>query len=144
MTKEEKQRIYDAMLIRAWRKDVTMDTLRLWLRPYDICVTDKDLIRTSHYMPQRIVRFIGSQLKPLSDKLFDGNPTDDINILNWLGKSGLRCKNTERIKTNDMQNIRNAIKKDKNLNELFKNGLQNRKEEIKLKVPRRSLTSKHF
>ena len=107
MTKEEKQRIYDAMLIRAWRKDVTVDRLRLWLRPYNICILDEDLIRTTQYTPQRVVRFVGAQLKPLSDKLFDGNPTDDINVLNWLSRSGLRCKNTERIKTNDIQNIRN-------------------------------------
>lgn len=144
MTKEEKQRIYDAMLIRAWRKDVTMDSVRLWLKPYNICILDEDLIRTSPYMPQRIVRFVGAQLKPLGDRLFDGNPVDDIKILNWLTKSGLQCKNTERIKNNDMQNIRYAIRKEKKLNELFKNGLENKGEEIKLKVPRRSLASKHF
>ena len=121
MTKEEKQRIYDAMLIRAWRKDVTVERLRLWLRPYNICIMDKDLIRTTSYIPQRVARFIGVQLKPLSDKLFDGKPEDDIKILNWLGNSGLKCEDTSRLGLNERKSAMYTVNKEKKLNEYLRN-----------------------
>lgn len=144
MTKEEKQRIYDAMLIRAWRKDVTMDTLRFWLRPYDLCVTDEDLIRTSKYLPQRVVRFVGQQLKPLGDKLFDGDPTKDIDILNWLTKSNLKCQNTERIMHVEVMQARRQVKKEQALNIYMKDGNQNKREEVRMKERRSSISRRHY
>jgi len=142
MTKEEKQRIYDALLIRAWRKDVTLNEVRFWLKPYNICITDKDLIRTSPYIPQRVVRFVGVELKPLSDKLFDGDPANDINVLNWLGKSGLRCQNTERVRRNEIQNVRNELRIGELKKSVIKDSLAERRLETKLKVPRRRITSR--
>lgn len=142
MTKEEKQRIYDALLIRAWRKDVTLNEIRYWLKPYNICITDKDLIRTSSFMPQRVVRFVGAELKPLSDKLFDGEPTNDINVLNWLSKSGLRTQNTERIRNNDIQNVRREIKMGEMKKSIIKDSLGARITDVKLQVPRRRITSR--
>ena len=121
LSKEEKQRIYDAMLIRAWRKDVTVERLRLWLKPYNICILDKDLIRTTSYIQQRVARFIGIQLKPLSDKLFDGKPEDDIKILNWLGNSKLKCENTTRLDINERKSAMYTVKKEKKLTEYLRN-----------------------
>ena len=116
MNKEEKQRIYDAMLIKAWRKDITCDRLRYWLRPYNICITDPELIRTPKWLPIRVAVFVGAELKPLSDKLFDGNPADDIKILNWLGKSGLKCQKTNRNMHKDLLNNAYQIKRERNEN----------------------------
>ena len=132
MTKEEKQRIYDAMLIRAWRKDVTMERLRLWLRPYNICIMDEDLIRTTQYIPQRVVRFVGIELKPLSDKLFDGDPADDLKVLNWLGKSGLRCQKTNRLDVNDKNSRRRSVEKNTSLINITREAFHNRRDEVKL------------
>lgn len=113
MTKEKKQRIYDAMLIRAWRKDINLETMRYWLKPYDICIIDPELIRTPKYLKMRVMVFVGSELKPLGDKLFDHAPTDDIKILNWLGKSDLRCQRTDRLQSNDIKESNHMINKDK-------------------------------
>jgi hypothetical protein len=132
VTKEEKQRIYDAMLIRAWRKDVTMERLRLWLRPYNICIMDEDLIRTTQYIPQRVVRFVGIELKPLSDKLFDGDPADDLKVLNWLGKSGLRCQKTNRLDVNDKNSRRRSVEKNTSLINITREAFHNRRDEVKL------------
>ena len=132
MTKEEKQRIYDAMLIRAWRKDVTMERLRLWLRPYNICIMDEDLIRTTQYIPQRVVRFVGIELKPLSDKLFDGDPADDLKVLNWLGKSGLRCQKTNRLDVNEKRSTKRSVEKNTSLINLTREAFHNRLDEVKL------------
>lgn len=142
MTKEEKQRIYDALLIRAWRKDVTMNEVRYWLKPYNICITDKDLIRTSPFMPQRVVRFVGSDLKPLSDKLFDGEPANDINVLNWLSKSGLQAKNTERVRKNEIQNVRRELRMGELKTSIMKDSLVDRKLEVKPQVPRKRITTR--
>lgn len=142
MTKEEKQRIYDALLIRAWRKDLTLNEVRYWLKPYNICITDKDLIRTSPFMPQRVVRFVGAELKPLSDKLFDGEPANDINVLNWLSKSGLRAKNTERIRSNEIQNVRRELYFGELKKSILKDSLGARITDVKLQVPRRRITSR--
>jgi hypothetical protein len=132
VTKEEKQRIYDAMLIRAWRKDVTMERLRLWLRPYNICIMDEDLIRTTQYIPQRVVRFVGIELKPLSDKLFDGDPADDLKVLNWLGKSGLRCQKTNRLDVNEKRSTKRSVEKNTSLINLTREAFHNRLDEVKL------------
>ena len=143
MTKEEKQRIYDAMLIRAWRKDVTMERLRLWLRPYNICIMDEDLIRTTQYIPQRVVRFVGIELKPLSDKLFDGDPADDLKVLNWLGKSGLRCQKTNRLDLNDKNSRRRSVEKNTSLINITREGIHNRLDAVKLNSVRlKRITSK--
>lgn len=115
MNKAQKQKIYDAMLIRAWRKNANMDDLRFWLKPYDICVTDPDLIRTTAYMLQSVQRFVGIYLRPLSDRLFDGEPANDLRILNWLATSGLRCQATNRLEKNDKQTNKRNIKKEKEL-----------------------------
>jgi hypothetical protein len=143
VNKEEKQRIYDAMLIRAWRKDVTVERLRLWLRPYNICILDEDLIRTTSYIPQRVVRFVGIELKPLSDKLFDGDPADDLKILNWLGKSNLRCQKTNRLDLNEKRSTKRSVEKNISLLKLTKEAIYNRHDAVKLNsVPIKRITSR--
>lgn len=143
MTKEEKQRIYDAMLIRAWRKDVTLNEVRYWLRPYDICPTDPDLIRTKNLSSMRVQVFVGAELKPLADKLFDHKPVDDIKILNWLGKSGLRCQRTDRELHKDINNAKYKITKERNLSTYIKENYFDQKQGIPLKVRHKALRHRH-
>ena len=143
MTKEEKQRIYDAMLIRAWRKDVTLNEVRYWLRPYDICPTDPDLIRTKQLSGIRVQVFVGAELKPLADKLFDHKPVDDIKILNWLGKSGLRCQRTDKEIHRDMNNIKYKINKERKAFEYTMNTYAEQREGVVSKTKIKTLRSRH-
>ena len=143
MTKEEKQRIYDAMLIRAWRKDVTLNEVRYWLRPYDICPTDPDLIRTKQLSGIRVQVFVGSELKPLADKLFDNKPVDDIKILNWLGKSGLCCQRTDKEMRKSMNNARYKIDKERKAFEYTMNSYAKQRESMTPKTKIKTLRSRH-
>lgn len=143
MTREEKQRIYDAMLIRAWRKDVTLNELRYWLKPYDLCITDPDLIRTKKFTGLRVRVFVGAELKPLADKLFDHEPVDDIKILNWLGKSGLRCQRTDIELHKDINNAKYKITKERRAFEYAMNTYANDKNGMTPKTKVRSLSARH-
>lgn len=106
----DKQRIYDAMLIKAFRKDVRMTDLDKWLKPYGIKL-DKDGLRRvpkSVFWPGRVQEMVGRLLKPLADRLWDTNPMDDIKTLDWM--KNLNCQNTNYKWSND----RAALKKDSN------------------------------
>jgi len=143
MTREEKQRIYDAMLIRAWRKDVTLNELRYWLKPYDLCITDPDLIRTKKFTGLRVRVFVGAELKPLADKLFDHEPVDDIKILNWLGKSGLRCQNTDNVMHKDIRDSAYRVSKERKINLYIRETYANDKNGMTPKTKVRSLSARH-
>ena len=86
----DRQRVYDAMLIKAFRKDVTMGMLNYWLRPYNISTPDPELVRQPPAYNIRARVFVGEQLKPLADRLWDTTPDQDINTLNWMAK--LKCE----------------------------------------------------
>ncbi len=80
----ERQRIYDAMLIRAFRKDVTLGVLWHWLKPYDINPPDDSLERQPPPVMMRVRVFVGHFLKPLADRLWDTEPSQDISTLDWM------------------------------------------------------------
>lgn len=143
MTREEKQRIYDAMLIRAWRKDVTLNELRYWLKPYDLCITDPDLIRTKKFTGLRVRVFVGAELKPLADKLFDHEPVDDIKILNWLGKSGLRCQNTDNVMHKDIRDSSYRVAKERKINLYIRDTYANDKNGMTPKTKVKALSTRH-
>lgn len=124
----DKQRIYDAMLIKAFRKDIRMTDLEYWLKPYNIKIDKSGLKRVPKHIfwPNRVQEMVGRYLKPLADRLWDTKPIDDIKTLDWM--KNLDCENTnikwsteqQRLK-NDSNNARrktkllaNAIKNDKN------------------------------
>ena len=69
-----KQRVYDAMLIKAFRKDVTMGMINNCLRPYNISTPDPELKRQPPAYNIRARLFVGEYLKPLADRLWDTNP----------------------------------------------------------------------
>ena len=88
-----KQRIYDAMLIKAFRKDVRMADLERWLQPYNIKIDKDGLIRVPDHVwwPGRVQEMVGRHLKPLADRLWDTDSSKDIETLDWMAK--LKCSN---------------------------------------------------
>lgn len=90
----DKQRIYDAMLIRAFRKDVRMTDLDRWLKPYGIKLDQDGLMRVpkSVFWLGRVQEMVGRYLKPLADRLWD--TTEDIKTLDWM--KNLDCQDTNR------------------------------------------------
>ena len=83
-----KQRIYDAMLIKAFRADITMGQLRAWLKPYDIDISDGTFERC----PEMILCFLrvqvmcGAHMRNLADRLWDTEKSEDIKTLDWMDK----------------------------------------------------------
>jgi hypothetical protein len=94
----DRQRTYDALLIKAFRQDKTVGQLWWWLKGLGIEIPDKTLLRQPPTSKMRVQSFVGLYLKPLADKLWDTDRSKDIETLNWM--SNLQCQNTssdERI-----------------------------------------------
>ena len=111
MDVREKQRIYDAMLIKAFRADVTLGKMWWWLKVYNISPPDPELKRQPPPVPMRVQSFVGIFLKPLADRLWDTDRSQDIRTLDWMTK--LNCENTNRIRENDLQTLHRKNKKDR-------------------------------
>jgi len=88
----DRQRIYDALLIKAFRQDKTVGQLWWWLKGLGIEIPDKTLLRQPPTSKMRVQTFVGLYLKPLADKLWDTDRSKDIETLNWM--SNLQCQNT--------------------------------------------------
>jgi hypothetical protein len=92
-----KQRVYDAMLIKGFRKDVNMGMLNYWLRPYNLSIPDPELKRQPPPYNIRIRLFVGEYLKPLADRLWDTEPAQDIKTLDWMaGLDSHRYRKVDR------------------------------------------------
>lgn len=106
----DKQRIYDAMLIMAFRKDVRMTDLDQWLKPYGIKLDQEGFMRVpkSVFWPGRVQEMVGRHLKPLADRLWDTQQSDDIKTLDWM--KNLKCQNTNWRDSKE----RGELKKDSN------------------------------
>lgn len=107
----DRQRIYDAMLIKAFRKDVTTGMLNYWLKPYGFQTPDPELKRQPPAFNMRVQSFVGSYLKPLADRLWDTEPTSDIKTLDWMAI--LNSENTARLRKQETQREAWQRKKDK-------------------------------
>ena len=83
-----KQRIYDAMLIKAFRADINMSTLRSWLKPYDIEISDGTYKRCpeNFYGLLRVQVMIGQHMRNLADRLWNTEKIDDIKTLDVMDK----------------------------------------------------------
>jgi hypothetical protein len=88
----DRQRTYDALLIKAFRQDKTVGQLWFWLRGLGIEIPDKTLLRQPPTSKMRVQTFVGLYLKPLADKLWDTDRSKDIETLNWMAK--LQCQKT--------------------------------------------------
>ncbi len=91
----DKQRIYDAMLIKGFRKDVTTGMVNYWLTPYGIHTPDPELKRQPPANNMRVQSFVGIYLKPLADRLWDTTKDQDIKTLDWMVH--LDSQKTDRI-----------------------------------------------
>ncbi len=92
----DRQRIYDAMLIKAFRSDITLGYLYYWLKPYDIAPPDKGLMRQPPMASKMSVRvFVGTFLKPLADRLWDTGPSDDVKTLDWM--RNIECQQNRKV-----------------------------------------------
>ena len=93
----DKQRIYDAMLIKAFRKDVRMAELAKWLKPYQINLDDCGFKRVPKHVfyPGRVQEMVGRYLKPLADRLWDTSSIDDIKTLDWMANLNCEYKETK-------------------------------------------------
>ena len=107
----DKQRIYDAMLIKAFRKGVKMKDLENWLKPYDIKLDKCGLMRIPNYVVWmgEVRVMVGVYLKPLADKLWDTDVSQDIKTLDWM--QNLKCEKTNQ----SIQKEKTKIRKDSDL-----------------------------
>lgn len=92
----DKQRIYDAMLIKAFRSDITLGYLYYWLKPYQIAPPVEGLMRQPPRANKMSVRvFVGTFLKPLADRLWDTDPSHDVKTLDWM--KNIECQQSRAI-----------------------------------------------
>lgn len=80
----DKQRLYDAMLIKAFRADATVGHLWWWLKGLGIEIPDNTLKRQPPTKKMRVQSFVGTCLKPLADRLWDTDRSQDIKTLDWM------------------------------------------------------------
>jgi hypothetical protein len=86
-----KQRIYDAMLIKAFRAGIRMTDLERWLAPYDIKLMDRQLKRIPKKIgwAEQVRVMVANNMKPLADRLWDTDKSQDIKTLDWM--NGIEC-----------------------------------------------------
>jgi hypothetical protein len=89
----DKQRIYDAMLIKAFRSDIRMTDLEKWLAPYDIKLMESKLKRIPKkiWWVEKVRVVVANNMRPLSDRLWDTDRSKDIETLNWM--ANINCSN---------------------------------------------------
>ena len=115
----DKQRIYDAMLIRAFRKDVTVGVLWNWLRVYEIHIPEKTLKRQPKTNKMRVQAFVGCYLKPLADRLWDTDRSKDLETLDWM-----TWLDTKLTKNNDDIKLKRQSNRDRKRVGLIRQSLQ--------------------
>ena len=120
-----RQRVYDAMLIKAFRKDVTMGMLNYWLRPYNISTPDPELKRQPPPFNMRARVFVGEWLKPLADRLWDTQPDQDIKTLDWMSKlENQRSRKVQR----ELNKVRRQITIDNGRSDLLRKNIERSRE----------------
>jgi hypothetical protein len=107
----DKQRIYDAMLIKAFRADITLNQMRWWLKVYGISLPQDNLKRQPRWTKMRVQSFVGAFLKPLADRLWDTDRTQDIKTLDWMQK--LNCEDTARYMATQQNKLMRDARKDR-------------------------------
>lgn len=84
----DKQRIYDAMLIKAFRAGIRMTDFEKWLAPYEIKLMDRKLKRIPKKIAwvEQVRVMVANNMKPLADRLWDTDKSQDIKTLDWMSK----------------------------------------------------------
>lgn len=118
-----KQRIYDAMLIKAFRADIRMTDLEKWLAPYDIKLMEINLKRIPKKIgwAERVRVVVARNMKPLADRLWDTEKSKDIETLDWM--ANINCSNPSYDKVlAERQRLKNKSNADRKRNGiLFEN-----------------------
>lgn len=119
----DKQRIYDAMLIKAFRKDIRMTDLERWLKPYQIKLAEDNLMRVPKYIwwPGRVQEMVGRYMKPLADRLWDTDKSKDIDTLNWM--KNLQCDKPYRKWDIERRNLQKQSNHDRRRGGVFTEAL---------------------
>ena len=112
-----KQRLYDAMLIKAFRADKTVGILWYWLKGLGVEIPDDTLRRQPPSYKMRVQTFVGHYLKPLADRLWDTDRSQDIKTLDWM--ANLDCKRTGSQELGNLKRKSNIDRKRQGL--LFQN-----------------------
>ena len=120
-----KQRVYDAMLIKGFRKDVTMGMVNYWLRPYNIKTPDPELKRQPPPINIRARVFVGEWLKPLADRLWDTQPDQDIKTLDWMAK--LENQRSYKVQR-ELNNVRRKTMLDEGRGNLLAQNIERKRE----------------
>ena len=116
------QRIYDAMLIKAFRADITLMQMWYWLKPYNIRIPNKTLKRQPPILKMRVQAFVGSHLKPLADRLWDTDKTQDIKTLNWM--VNLNSENTATRINTEQNKLMRENKRDRRRTGILRENLE--------------------
>lgn len=110
---EEDQKYFDAMLIRGFRMDMSGTAFSAWVKEtFGKYPEDLKLKRCSRFWHgQRVQQFIGSNLRPLADRLWATGKQDDIETLRLLqGRwAGLDC---QQRRDRELQSAQRQNKKD--------------------------------
>jgi hypothetical protein len=123
-----KQRIYDAMLIKAFRADIRMTDLERWLAPYDIKLLESDLKRIPKKIAwiERVRVVVGRNMKTLADRLWDTDKSKDIETLDWMAK--INCSNPSYDKVLDeRQKLKMKSKIDRQRGGIFAESAEHKK-----------------
>ena len=120
-----RQRVYDAMLIKGFRKDVTMGMINYWLKPYKINTPDPELKRQPPPYNIRARVFVGEYLKPLADRLWDTQPDQDIKTLVWM--AGLESQRSNKIQR-ELNRVKRQITIDEGRGDLLSKNLARNRE----------------
>lgn len=115
----DKQRLYDAMLIKAFRQDITLGYLYHWLQGVGIELPDPTLKRQPPTNKMRVQSFVGHYLKPLADRLWDTDRDQDIKTLDWM--VNLECK---RVRDRERENLMKKSNLDRQRTGLIRQSLE--------------------
>lgn len=84
----EQQRVYDALVIKAFRADKRMIDIINWIKPWGVDLQKHNLKRCpkSVYFMERVQEMVGRFMRPLADRLWDTDRSQDVATLNWMAK----------------------------------------------------------
>lgn len=128
------QRIYDAMLIKTFRADKRMTELGNWLKPYGIDLQKHDLKRCpkSVYWAERVQEMVGRFMRPLADRMWDTERSQDVTTLNWMAKIQLGKADTKW--DNERAKIRRESNRDRKFTGVLRDNLEAQKRSNQWKV----------
>lgn len=76
------------MLIKAFRAGIRMTDFEKWLAPYEIKLMDRKLKRIPKKIAwvEQVRVMVANNMKPLADRLWDTDKSQDIKTLDWMSK----------------------------------------------------------